>query len=163
MSPGPQVRAQVLPILGLRWVFSPRWFSALEVQCTNVWICVRIKPTIFPSIYAEPFELFLGNDCPVTDTHPEFYEFLYGPSECGIISHVFQNFIMFVTKIRYFPNRGLMEAEMPVRCVMHKGVCGWHLSHETKGRIHLENEDMEVASAMQSGKNVNVTFPCVSK
>ncbi|XP_053415707.1 putative oocyte-secreted protein 1 homolog [Nycticebus coucang] len=164
--------------------------------------------------------MFLGDDCPVTDVDPDgYYEFFYHPSECGIITHAFQNFLLFRTKILYFPSDGTMETEMPVRCVTRRhgvqlcyptGRCqncpgdhgqsaavdssmpvdsstsvdysmlnsrqqpysnevhGRHnetgsvTQQESRGRIHTEKEDMEVASATQSGKNVNVNFPCVS-
>uniref|UniRef100_A0A8C8YR83 Oocyte secreted protein 1 n=1 Tax=Prolemur simus TaxID=1328070 RepID=A0A8C8YR83_PROSS len=136
------------------WTCAEDW-AAIQAQCTLHWFCARIKPTIFHNYYVNPQDVYLGDDCPVTDVEPDaYYEFFYHPSECGIVTKTFEEFVLFKTKITHMPIYGDNQSEMPLSCVLRKqqpplnevgrrvDETGRFTQWETRLRIHAENEDM---------------------
>ncbi|CAH6793777.1 oocyte-secreted protein 1 [Phodopus roborovskii] len=95
-------------------------WSAIRLQCTNHWFYLRIKATIFPNIFMEPDEVFLGIGCPVTNYWPnDIYDFTYRTYACGIVNKVIYDVTLLQTKLTYISKNGSLRAQMPLSCVLH--------------------------------------------
>ncbi|XP_052616168.1 putative oocyte-secreted protein 1 homolog [Peromyscus californicus insignis] len=114
--------------LGLRWLllllfFMRTWtddWAAYRLQCTNHWFYLRVKATLFPNIFMEPDEVFLGFGCPVNTVWPnDVYDFTYRTYSCGIVNKVLCDVTLLQTKLTYISKNSTTRAEMHLSCVMH--------------------------------------------
>ncbi|XP_027262455.2 oocyte-secreted protein 1 isoform X2 [Cricetulus griseus] len=95
-------------------------WSAFRLQCTNHWFYLRIKATLFPNIFMDPDEVFLGIGCPVSTSWPnDIYDFTYRTYSCGIVNKVLHDVTLLQTKLTYISKNSTLRAEMPLSCVLH--------------------------------------------
>ncbi|EDM12887.1 rCG47634 [Rattus norvegicus] len=95
-------------------------WSAIRLRCANHWFYLRIKATVFPNIFMEPDEVFLGFGCPVTTVWPnDVYDFTYPTYACGIVNKVLYDITLLQTKLTYISKNASLRAEMGLSCVLH--------------------------------------------
>ncbi|XP_021066160.1 oocyte-secreted protein 1-like [Mus pahari] len=133
-------------------------WSAIRLQCANHWFYLRIKATLFPNIFMEPDEVFLGFGCPVTTVWPnDIYEFTYRTNSCGIVNKVLCGVTLLQTQLTYISKNASLRAKMSLSCVLHSVSTsseGHQVSNEPQASETSSSEAAEVPSFMDQNFSV---------
>ncbi|XP_051002870.1 putative oocyte-secreted protein 1 homolog [Acomys russatus] len=109
-----------LLLLHLMGTYADDW-TVIHLQCADQSFHLRIKPTLFPNIYMEYDEVFLGIGCPVTAVWPnDSYEFTYSIDSCGIVKKALQDVTLLQTKLTYISRNNTLQVSMPLSCVLRQ-------------------------------------------
>ncbi|XP_047372446.1 oocyte-secreted protein 4A [Sciurus carolinensis] len=93
----------------------------LSVTCSTSWLLVRVRRApIVHDLLPQPDELSLGYGCPVTITEPDFFEFLYLLTFCGIRVHEFPLATLIESSITYDSVRLDFTGHIPVSCYIQR-------------------------------------------
>ncbi|XP_006997914.1 oocyte-secreted protein 1-like isoform X2 [Peromyscus maniculatus bairdii] len=134
-------------------------WAAYRLQCTNHWFYLRIKATLFPNIFMEPDEVFLGIGCPVNTVWPnDVYDFTYRTYYCGIVNKVIGDVTLLQTKLTYISKNSTARAEMHLSCVMHSRY-PLFCEAESKGDFTGNPPEWEVDMTMRRNEQAAPAVP----
>ncbi|XP_034352563.1 oocyte-secreted protein 1-like [Arvicanthis niloticus] len=137
-------------------------WSAIRLRCANHWFYLRVKATIFPHIFMEPDEVFLGIGCPVTTVWPnDVYEFTYRTYACGIVNKVFHDVTLLETKLTYISKNTSLRAEMRLSCVLHSR-SPLFCEAESRGDFTGDPPEWEVDMTVRRNERAVPTMPANS-
>ncbi|EDL41436.1 oocyte-secreted protein 2 precursor [Mus musculus] len=101
-------------------VWTCAWDIDVDVSCSQDWMTVSVSAFSQnkrnPYIFAD--ELYLGQNCRVTQIHAHQYDFIYPVSHCGIRTKVISNEIVcFETEMYFRPRNYCLELQIvPLQC-----------------------------------------------
>ncbi|XP_021103980.1 placenta-specific protein 1-like [Heterocephalus glaber] len=113
------------------------------VICTEIWLRVRLdRYPLLDNLQVQSQELTLGHGCPVSIMLPEYFDFMYHLTSCGIGVYEQPSGIFIATAVTYSPlHLGLPSFYYNITCFLPRNK---PLSFQTR-KIHHSHNHLEGA------------------
>ncbi|ERE63371.1 placenta-specific protein 1 [Cricetulus griseus] len=92
--------------------------NQVNVLCSTDWFMVTVHPFLLNNdVYVHFYEVHLGLGCPPNHVLPQFYQFTYRVTECGIrIKAISPDVVIYSSEIHYASKGSSSRYVIPVSC-----------------------------------------------